>query len=326
MTKRINWILILQAWAMLWVVIGHSFLLPLESNANPGWEQALHSIAYSFHMSLKEMSYLGMILDKIKRLFIPFVVFTLLAMVFKSVFSSDMGRQSVFNIQEFANAIFFPYNGPLREMWFIFTIFWLFALRPLWKLTFRKKYLIAITIAISFTLTITSPEIEFLCLGRAFSNALWFYLGMWMERSGFLDRAISGDSRFVKNLGFEVICILLIVLYALSWLPNLNVGIIMSPFRSLLGIAASISLAIVLDKYVPSVFKGFRDYTYQLFLMGIFFQIAVKILFRHNLIPGGYLLPYLICILVGIYCPVLVSMLVKKINWRPLGLCIGISK
>lgn len=48
--KKINWLLILQGWAMLWVVIGHSTVgVPGEG---PGWENALYHIAYSFHMPL----------------------------------------------------------------------------------------------------------------------------------------------------------------------------------------------------------------------------------------------------------------------------------
>ena len=47
---RINWLLILQGWAMLWVVIGHSTVgTPGEG---PGWENTLYHFAYSFHMPL----------------------------------------------------------------------------------------------------------------------------------------------------------------------------------------------------------------------------------------------------------------------------------
>ena len=48
--KKINWLLILQGWAMLWVVIGHSTLgVP---GAGLAWDNALYHFAYSFHMPL----------------------------------------------------------------------------------------------------------------------------------------------------------------------------------------------------------------------------------------------------------------------------------
>ena len=48
--KRINWLLILQGWAMLWVVIGHAFLG--VAGEGPAWENASFHFAYSFHMPL----------------------------------------------------------------------------------------------------------------------------------------------------------------------------------------------------------------------------------------------------------------------------------
>ena len=48
--RKINWILILQGWAMLWVVIGHAFLG--KAGKGPEWENMLFHFAYSFHMPL----------------------------------------------------------------------------------------------------------------------------------------------------------------------------------------------------------------------------------------------------------------------------------
>lgn len=48
--KTINWLLFLQGWAMLWVVIGHSFLG--VAGDGPQWENALFKFAYSFHIPL----------------------------------------------------------------------------------------------------------------------------------------------------------------------------------------------------------------------------------------------------------------------------------
>ena len=48
--KKINWLLILQGWTMLWVVIGHAFLG--KPGEGPQWENVLTYFAYSFHMPL----------------------------------------------------------------------------------------------------------------------------------------------------------------------------------------------------------------------------------------------------------------------------------
>lgn len=49
--KKINWLLVLQGWAMLWVVIGH--LGPSATfDDYPAYATFLWDTAYSFHMSL----------------------------------------------------------------------------------------------------------------------------------------------------------------------------------------------------------------------------------------------------------------------------------
>lgn len=48
--KKINWLLILQGWAMLWVVVGHSFIG--QTGERPVYVDRLFDFAYSFHMPL----------------------------------------------------------------------------------------------------------------------------------------------------------------------------------------------------------------------------------------------------------------------------------
>lgn len=84
---------------MLWVVVGHAPLLSVDM-IQPGYVEILYRIAYSFHMPLfifvsgylfymtrisKPMPYAEMVLDKLKRLGIPFLFFTLVAMVVKTL-------------------------------------------------------------------------------------------------------------------------------------------------------------------------------------------------------------------------------------------------
>lgn len=48
--QKINWLLILQGWAMLWVVIGHAFIG--QTGDRPLYVDWLFDFAYSFHMPL----------------------------------------------------------------------------------------------------------------------------------------------------------------------------------------------------------------------------------------------------------------------------------
>ena len=110
--KKINWISILQGWAMLWVVVGHSFI----GSANhpemwPLYVRVLYKFAYSFHMALfmftsgylffmtrladgeNKWPYQKVIIDKAKRLLLPGIVFSLLAFILKIAFPAEMSRK-----------------------------------------------------------------------------------------------------------------------------------------------------------------------------------------------------------------------------------------
>ena len=89
-------------------------------------------------------------------------------------------------------------------------------------------------------------------------------------------------------------------------------------------IVTSYGLALLLDNAVPKIFSSFRDYTYQIFLMGIFAQIAVKMIFKRIDLPHP--VAFLACIVAGLYFPVLVSKIVETINNKWLCLCIGLKK
>ena len=138
--------------------------------------------------------------------------------------------------------------------------------------------------------------------------AIWFYLGLVICKTDIVERLFNKKPWLTLVVG--------IAIYVLGWFTN---GFV----TSIGGIVFSFALALILDKYLPKTFFSFRNYTYQIFLMGIFAQILVKILYRYITMP--YLLAYLLCLALGLYVPVLVSKLLEWINWKPLLLCVGLK-
>lgn len=326
-TKKINRILILQGWAILWVVIGHAPLLPIHEMPQPVYVSLLYDIAYSFHMPLfifvsgylfrmtrieRHMPYREMILEKLRRLGIPFVVFTIIAMAVKSIFSADMARPATFSVGEFVNAVIFPGNGPLGELWFVATLMWYFALRPLWAILDSKPIATIIILAILFYMP-EFTENNFLCYQQVIHYAIFFYLGT-IARSKKISEISS--LRYIAAICTVAIVYPLFVGGGISSALKIIVPV--------LGIFVSIIMAIAADKYMPQIMSSFRDYSYQIYLMGIFVQIAVKMLYKHGMIPY-YCIGYVLCITCGIYIPVLVSMAIKKLNNKYLKLCIGLK-
>lgn len=342
--KKINWLLILQGWAMLWVVIGHSFLGDFEQG--PEWENVLCEFAYSFHMPLFilvsgwlfhltrlktyvlkpeygwhfsvngeritgsiKWTYWTVVRDKVLRLLLPGFVFSIVAFTLKLVFPGEMSRQTGLNIREIVHAYLYPYDNPMRELWFIVTLFLLMMLTPLWKWLLSKEWIMWSGLVILTLLHFGHPAIEFLCVGKVFSYAIWFYLGLVISKEKIVDRFLVKQPWLTLFTG---IALFIAGKYTYPFIATVG------------GITLSLGLALILDEYSPKIFFTFRNYTYQIFLMGIFAQMFVKIMYRH--ISMSYVAAYILCILMGLYVPVLVSKMIEKINWKPLSLCVGLNQ
>lgn len=88
------------------------------------------------------------------------------------------------------------------------------------------------------------------------------------------------------------------------------------------GITTSIGLSMIWDIKCPKLFFSFRNYTYQIFLMGIFAQVFIKMLYKR--IDVSESIAYVICIIAGLYVPVIITKLIKRIKFKPLLMMIGL--
>lgn len=323
--NRINWLLILQGWAMLWVVIGHA---PLGAPGDgPAWENLLYRIAYSFHMPLfmcvsgwlfwrtrllpegaRRWRYGRLVADKSLRLLLPGLVFSIVAFAVKNAFPGEVGRAAGLGFSDILHAYLYPYDNPLRELWFIATLFGFFLMAPLWRILLEKNWIIILS-AITLTLLhFFHPGTGLLCIDKLCEYAVWFFLGLVLSRTEAVERLCEPHPGWALLAGAA--------LYAAGlWTDGFLV--------TLGGIVFSFALALTLDRFVPRIFFSFRNYTYQIFLMGIFAQVAVKILYRHLALP--YFPVWALCVAAGIYIPVVIAIVIRKIGWKPLSLCVGLK-
>lgn len=328
--KKINWLLILQGWAMLWVVIGHSFLG--VAGEGPEWENALYHTAYSFHMPLfmlvsgwlfyltrladkntpPRWPYCKIIKDKAVRLLLPGLVFSIVALALKVAFPGEMTRQVDLSLPGIAHSYLYPNDNPMRELWFIITLFWFFLLTPFWRWALEKKWTMWLVLVALVVIHFAHPSVELLCIGRVFNFALWFFLGLVVCKEEYVDKFMTKQPWLTLVIGVAV--------YGTSFLVQGTIGVFLATVG---GIVASFGLALIADKYLPKLFFSFRNYTYQIFLMGIFAQMFVKIVYRHISMP--YVAGFVICLLAGLYVPVVVSKVIEKMNWKPLKLCVGLK-
>lgn len=323
--EKINWLLILQGWAMLWVIIGHS---PMGGAYGTDSEivMSLRNFAYSFHMPCfvfisgflfyltrikRNMKWSEMYVDKLERLGIPYVVFSFFTLIVKSFLGNEPARPVELSFHQLVMALISPGDGPLALLWFILVIMWFFAMSPIWKYVLERKALIIIVLFALLGLNLLKmPEYRILSVSATTQYCIYFYLGMIFSKYKLIEQI---------NCRKIIILIAAVTIYIVARLYNLSL------IAALSGIAFSIVLSLYADKFIPKLFSSFRNYTYQIYLMGIFFQIFIKLLCKKGFI-SNYELGITLNILSGIYMPVLISIIVKKINFRPLSICLGLAK
>ena len=291
----------------------------------------VHTFAYSFHMPLfifvsgwlfyytrlsdaasAKWPYKAMLKEKIIRFGIPFIVFTLFGIILKSVFSTYMDRPTEISFHELANAFIYPYNGPLRELWFIATIMWMFALAPVWRLFLDNKWLNSLCLILLSVLYFFPLKTEFLALDHVTHLAVFFYGGLLVSKYELVSKTIAK----ISNLKGICLILLFFILYLCAMLFELHFC------ATWMAIILSIFLSVLLERFAPESFSSFRNYTFQIYLIGIWVQVAVRILVIKYEMP--WLIGYLISICSGIYIPVLISKLFEKIDYKPLLLFVGL--
>ena len=239
---------------------------------------------------------------------LPGLVFSLVAFALKIAFPGEMSRQVGLGLKDIVHQYLYPNDNPMRELWFIATLFWFFLFSPLWKVVLRKQWTMWLTLIAVIAIHFWHPNIELLCIGRVFNYGIWFYLGLIFSKTEFVERVLSKHEWITLVVGVAV--------YVLGEYT-------MRSITTLGGITFSFAFALIADIYIPRLFFSFRNYTYQIFLMGIFAQMLVKIVFRH--VNWPYFPTYLLCIAVGLYVPVIISRIIEKISWQPLSLCVGLK-
>ncbi len=161
-SKKLTWLLILQAWTMLWVIIGHS---RLREPATDGIDMAMHhvaqalfSFAYSFHMPLfimisgylfhktriaKQWKYTDLLKEKWLRLGIPYFVFITIAIIVKLCVPEGVNRTVDLSAQGLINNYIVPFDGALQEMWFVASIFLYFLLYHIYIYIYIENYILS---------------------------------------------------------------------------------------------------------------------------------------------------------------------------------------
>ena len=326
MQNKINWISILQGWAMFLVVVGHVNLTGIFLDSQTPITSIIQKTIYSFHMPLfmfisgmlfwetrlkRDWNYKNILIDKAKRLLVPYFFFTVATFFIKLVASKFIYRPVDLNISYILRMFIIPDENPLGELWFVLVLYIIFAFYPITQIVKNEKQIISyIILVLSFLVSFFVPKtIRIL----AFSKVCYYYVF-------FLAGVLFMKANINEYLNNIYICILSIIIFSILTIFRNNTYIIIFA-----GIFMSCCLAVFFDRFLPNLFFTFRNYTFQIFLFGIFFQVGVRIIYQKLGMQSLYFPFYLIDMIAGLYIPVLISLIIKKIGNQYLKLICGLK-
>jgi len=312
--SKIPWLSVLQGFAILLVVVGHAWLTE-DVDPNHPVVSETGRIIYHFHMALffaisgylfwetklkREKPWTEIVSDKARRLLVPYLGFTLATLAIKLALPGAVSRQAELSPGYILKSLVYPETNPLGELWFVAALFLMFLPGRLYRILSNGALA---SLAVLATATAINWMFDFslaLFGGRlAIFYFPSFFFGLCMARFDI-------PARLVLRWWALPLCAATIGLLEIVGLPN-GLHLIVVSFG---WIVACFWMALLAARSFPLLFSSFRDWTFQIFLLGIFFQMAVRVVYRK--LETGYPALFALSVVLGIYGSVLLAKLYKR--------------
>ena len=104
-------------------------------------------------------------------------------------------------------------------------------------------------------------------------------------------------------------------------------GLLPEPMKTetaFVGTLFAMSLCLIVGKYMPKLFCSFRNYTFQIFLMGIFFQMAIRwgyVKWDNEML---FVPLWLMSVIIGVYVPTFIARIIEKKAPTIVRMCLGL--
>ena len=323
--KREFWIDNTKTFACILVVLGHFFQSMVQSEIlplNDLYQWFIRTIYY-FHVPLfficsgylyQKLSVVNTfnswyknVLKKLISLGIPFVTFSFITWILKTLFSSSVNNE----IGKLYEIILFK---PTAPYWYLYALFFIFLVTP----TFSSKFKAYIALFIALTLKlifIVTQGFSVSIISYIFNDEIWFILGMLI--------CIFDIPKIIENnnsnlfLGI-VLSIIFIILSVLVFIKNINFGIL----NFLLGIIGCLSTTLIMIimsksqrfKNHKNIWNVLARYTMPIFLMHTIFAAPLRIL----LVKIGIINIFIhtvLGILISFIGPIIVAKFIRKFKY-----------
>ena len=322
--NKISWLSIIQGWAMFLVILGHCSIW----SAN---EWRFH-FCYGVHMPLfmfvsgglfyytrinKNWKWKSVVIDKVKRLGIPYIFFITFAFGLKILMSNQVKNEVDASFLTFFTGFLFPIKSGMKEMWFVAALLLLMFCYPLYQYLLKHKAAQVTVLIIGILLTYIIPSYT----GGGLFNwqgALRYFVFFFSGMLFFKYNCINYINTTKMHLGG----IILAILYSFICIYRREASFIVA----IIGIIAFIILCVWVTKKLPLLFSSFRDYSFQIFLLGIYPQMFVELILARKFTESWQLpLLFILSVLLGLYVPVAVAKIAKKVNNKALNMILGLK-
>jgi len=305
---------IAKAICIILVVIGH-----YEPEKSPEWFILFHRFIYSFHMplflfasgyvylaTLKQIRYKDFVLNKFKRLMIPYFSISIIIILLKLISSSKLSVQHEVTLSAYYQMFYLPVAGFF--LWFIYTLFLIFLIVPIFN-TKNKRLILLVLSLILFFIPIQFTNL--FCLAQFKSQLIYFVIGV-----------LAFEWKDIRSYSAKFPCIIPFLFFIITYYLNerfLYGGIlknIISFSCALFGIWFTSNLS----KYIAKQVSRLRDIllkvgilSYSIYLFHTTFEgFAKAILIKIPFVSGpennlSFIVCALIIISIGITGPVLLE-------------------
>ena len=156
------------------------------------------------------------------------------------------------------------------------------------------------------------PEISYFNLGRVAYMLPFFVAGILCCKFEW--------HRFMSKLWFLLsMAVLFIPCNIMVVLPES-----MNTEAAFVGTLLTMSLCLIVGKYIPQLFSSFRDYTFQIFLMGIFFQMTIRWGYVKMNNEWLFVPMWLMSVIIGLYVPTFIAKIIEKKAPKYVKMCFGL--
>lgn len=323
---------IAKAICIILVVVGH--YVPDDS---PEWYKLIHDVIYTFHMPLfmfasgyvyiatkKNIGYGDFLVKKIKRLMIPYLITSVIVISIKMLTQGNMSVDNPVTWISYLRMFYLPEAGAF--LWFIWALWWMFVLLPIFKTQKSRTILFLICLIIHYE-TITLPK-EF-CIAQCKDMLVFFTLGIFAFENSHI-------CNFLRNYSLSKVILAIVTFIVCEYLyfSNISSDMLKTTLNILLPYVG-IFFVIEISKLICKYQKIGRNHiliiismsSYIIYLFHTTFEGFAKAIFRKLPLNTNlwyvFLPEAIVVIAVGVIIPILLHRHVLK-RWQLTRILFGL--